>query len=411
VAISKKIIASFFISALLFSGVAFLVYSGFLDIVESRFYHPSVAETLFRETSGDAKILSDHLTGLQNRFSYLLHNPAVRRTFLHEQNADDIYERSMLFGLLLESATGLRSVRFVDFDGKQIHFSTYLADIIESNFGSIRYRNYDADLDSLPFDKVLVLGQEQGKMVFDGAGGRIIFSFPFYDSFDIYRGVALFDVSTRTLTDALATAGKISAIDNLVLCVNPEGIVSGIPGISSDEILKGISSIWKNGYQNIVPFISADVTLLLISVQMDQGIYYGRIVNEAVFVFPLEVKILTLIAIFLTIFLIIFFLFNLKKDPAAVFEDLTSNAGLEGKKAGPHGNETLEELEAVNNPSDRGKGLLAAAAHLASSSVDAIYEQDGIPYINDDVFNIDKTTEEQLNNNFVKLIDSVVNKT
>jgi hypothetical protein len=143
---------------------------------------------------------------------------------------------------------------------------------------------------------------------------------------------------------------------------------------------------------------------------MDQGIYYGRIINEAVFVFPQEIRILTLTAIFLTIFLIIFFLFNLRRDPATILEDSTNDAKLLPKKAVSRRNEMLEELETVNTSQDRGKGLLAAAAHLAPSSVEAIYEQDGIPYINNDVFNIDKNTEEQLNNNFVKLIDSVVNK-
>jgi hypothetical protein len=405
VAVSKKIIISFLLSALLFAGGTFLDYTGYLNIIESRFYHPSVTEMLLRETAGDAKILSDHMAGLQNRFSYLLHNPAVRRSFLSVQSADDIYERSMLFGLLLESVSGLRSVRFVDFDGKQIHFSTNPADIIESDLSLIRYRNYDTDGDSLPFDRVLVSRQEQGKLILDKAGGRIIFSYPFYDSLDVYCGVALFDVSTRTLTDALATAGRASVLEGLALCANPEGIVSGIPGISGEEILARVSSTWKNGYRNIVPFLFADVTLILVSVQMDQGIYYGRIVNEGAFLFPPEVKILTLTAIFLTIFLIIFFLFNLKRHPV---DDYLDDAMSTAKKNGPRESGVLE---AANNTSDRGKGLLAAAAHLASSPVDAIYEQDGIPYINSEVFNVDKNTEEQLNNNFVKLIDSVVNKT
>jgi hypothetical protein len=410
VAVSKKIIASFLLSALLFVGAAFLDYTGFLDIIESRFYHPSVRETLLRETAGDAKILSDHLAGLQNRFSYLLHNPAVRRSFLPTQGTDDIYERSMLFGLLMESVTSLRSVRFVDFDGKQIHFSTYLADIIESDFGSIKYRNYDTDGDSLSFNRVLVRSQEQGKLILDKVGGRIVFSFPFYDSHDVYCGVALFDVSARTLTDALAAAGRASVLEGLILCANPEGIVSGIPGNSSEELLSGISSVWKDGYRSIVPFLFADVTLMLISIQMDQGMYYGRVVNEAVFIFPPEVKILALTAIFLTIFLFIFFLFNLRRHPVPDSSDDTRPSA---KKIGIRRNETPKEIETVRNPPDRGKGLLAAAAHLASSKapVDAIYEQDGIPYINSDVFNVDKNTEEQLNNNFVKLIDSVVNKT
>jgi hypothetical protein len=406
-----KIIVSFLLSALLFAGIGILAYTGYLDAIESRFYSPAVTEALIRETTRDAKILSDHIAMLQNHFFSLLYNPAVRRSFLPEQDANDIYERSMLFGLLQMSVTGLQSVRFIDSDGIRMLFSTYPPDIVRSDSISIKYRNYDDDPVSLSFSDILVKEQEQAKLILDKTGGRIIFSFPFYDSLDIYRGMALFDVSIRTLTEGLVVAGRASTAEPLTLYVIPEGIVSGVPGISSEKILSSISDIWTNGYRSIVPFISADVTLALIAVRMEQGFYYGRIVNEAVFVLSPPVKILTLMAIFLTIFLTIFFLFNLKQG-RPVMRHRDDSPVIGQSTVAVHVPEALEELEAVEDPASHGKGLLAVTMlKAAESATSVIHEQNGIPYVNSNAFNVDKNIEEKLDKKFVKLVESVVNET
>jgi hypothetical protein len=395
---------SFLLSALLFAGIGVLAYTGYLDVIESRFYSPAVTEALIRETARDAKMLGDHIAMLQARFFGLLYNPAVRSSFLPNQDANDIYERSRLFGLLQESVTGLQSVRFVDSDGIRLHFSTYPPDIVSADSVSIKYRNYNEDTTSLSFSEILVREREQAKLILDKVGARMIFSFPFYDSLDIYRGMALFDVSVRALAEGLIVAGRAGATE---LYVIPEGIVSGVPGISSEIILSGISAIWTNGYRSVVPFISADVTLALIAVRIEQGFYYGRIVNEAVFVLPPSIKILTLMAIFLTIFLTIFFLFNLRQSRRQRHPTVSVQSTTAGKKP-----EELEELEAVEDPAGHGKGLLAVTMlKVAESATSVIHEQNGIPYINSDAFNVDKDLEEKLDRNFVKLIESVVTKT
>jgi len=180
--------------------------------------------------------------------------------------------------------------------------------------------------------------------------------------------------------------------------------------------------------------------------------YYGDIANEAA-------EMPMLVAVFLTLFLIIFFCFNLRQDSTGE----TRTPGGDGKKkpvirehsreASPlNGNkkyEKLEELEAVVEesyltefggadmmPEDitgeivqleaigglRGISMLKpftfsqgnpellqeAGSEEDEISANVFYEQDGIHYINSNAFTPDNV--EKLDSNFAKLVESVVNK-
>ena len=364
--VAQKAVLSFALSALLVGGIAALAYTGVLDLIEEHFYNPSVSEALIREASRDARLLGEYLSGLQDRFSLLLSIQAVRRSFLPGQNAQDVYERSRLFGELLESVPSLHSVRFIDSAGSRIHFSTHPADVAHSDLFSITYKGYNEDPTNLPFNEVLTHDRE--RLILDNARGRIIFSFPFHDS-DAYRGVALFTISTRALSEVFAVAGKKGVGENMVLVADPGGFIDVVPGISSEAILPGVTAIWAAGYRSIVPFVTSTSTLALVSVPMDQGLYFGRVVNEAALHFPQPAKNLVVTMIFLTLFLIIFFLLNFKQGSQVETRDDSVDGEAKKSSAGTStADEELEELEVVGETP--GRGLLAAAA-LSNASATA----------------------------------------
>jgi len=104
---------------------------------------------------------------------------------------------------------------------------------------------------------------------------------------------------------------------------------------------------------------------------------------------PVFVKAIAFVAIFSTLFLLIFLLFNLKrrfsrkkKTAAAVPAEVTRHQS----------------------------GLLAVASSVSppdgeTSSHDVIYEKNGVPYINSDLAK--RNNQGTLNSNFVKLVESV----
>jgi hypothetical protein len=106
------------------------------------------------------------------------------------------------------------------------------------------------------------------------------------------------------------------------------------------------------------------------------------------------------VAIFLTLFLIIFFCFNLRRDSA---EEIPEHDA---------------DIEAVQVESVTGLGgslfmfrqpftFSPGNPELLQEATEVVYEQDGIHYINNNVF-ADEKSEEALDLNFSKLVESVV---
>lgn len=171
-------------------------------------------------------------------------------------------------------------------------------------------------------------------------------------------------------------------------------------------------------------FLCAGIAALVLTGIFDPG--------EAVFILPQSVMILTLTAVFLSFFLIIFFCFNLRKDAAEEDGDIpyfnpvefsgfeltiddadgtvhlvedAEPAELEDISAGHGGNFMISQPFAffTGNPE-----LLQGTGNQESGvSGEMIYEEDGIHYVNNDAF---KHRDGELDNNFAKLVESVVNK-
>jgi hypothetical protein len=143
-------------------------------------------------------------------------------------------------------------------------------------------------------------------------------------------------------------------------------------------------------------------------------------------------RILMFVAIFLTLFLIIFFCFNLRQDSAGKTQDCPEHEELEEV-------ETVEETsadfistadftsaEAVQVESVTGQGgsffmfrqpftftpgnpeLLQGAGNVDIMS-EVVFEKNGIHYINNNVFTDDERKDE-FDSNFAKLVESVVDK-
>jgi hypothetical protein len=330
VTVSQKAALGLLISVFLFAGFAVLAYTGLFDLVESRFYNPSITRRLEYDIVQDSKTIQEFLEELQARFEETLREPAIRRSVLPNQSAEDIFERTRIYGTLLESLGGLQSVRFIDSGGQRIHFSTLSRDILNQDRLSVAYRNYHEDSGAPPYEQVAVSAEEKIKYTLDEEGDRIFLSLPFFDTFEVYRGTALFSVSVRAVAERLVSRNRINAGDGVSIVSSPPGIVSGLPGTSKGSILARIAEAWNDGLLGLTPLESAasETTLILISAKTAQGIFAGRLVNENLFVFPQPMRVILLVSIFLTIYLAIFLFFNLRQDTVTVIQNRLKNLQL-----------------------------------------------------------------------------------
>jgi hypothetical protein len=259
-------------------------------------------------------------------FGSTLEEPAIRRSFLYNQTDEDIFERSRIYGMLLETISGLQSVQFVDTNGIRIHYSTSPNDIIIQGTDSTSYRNYTEDTLALGYDMISVPVNGNGKFTMDEQSDRIIYSFPFIDSMDVYRGTAVFSVAIRSLSEKLIAEGRLKVSDGIFVIQSPSGILFGSPGTNKVEIFNNVSRVWNNNIQDRVILDADDsgVKYSLISFKTDKGIFFGRLVNDTLFNISDSMKYILYISMFLTLYLALFFLINLKPHAVTIVQSRLS---------------------------------------------------------------------------------------
>jgi hypothetical protein len=318
-----KPLVALLISILLFAGFIYLVNVELFDYVEAHFYNPSVINSYVKENAVDARIVQSHINNLKSKFYATLTVPAIRSSFLYNQSPNDIFERSKVYGILMESTVGLQSVQFVDSNGIRLHYSSSARDILSQNQNSTAYRNYNENPTSLPYEIVSVEDVNTAKLTMDDQNDRIIFSFPFRDSMDVFHGTALFSVSIRTFAERLIEAGRFKISDNISLINEPSGILLGSPETSKSVIFNRVAEIWKKGIQGYITLDAEDsgAAFSLISTKTDQNLFFGRLVNSSLFSISAPMKFILQVSIFLTFFLTFFLLLNLKPSHVAIVKN------------------------------------------------------------------------------------------
>jgi hypothetical protein len=294
-----------------------------LDYIRTHLYNPSLVNSIVKENEKAAEIVQSHILELQNRFTATLNEPAVQSSFLYNQTAGDIYERSRVFGILAESINGLQAVQFIDSNGVRIHYSTSARDIISQSSNSATYRNYTDDSRALPYDTISVGANENSNYTMDDSHDRIIFSFPFFDSMDVYRGTALFTLSVRALAEKLIAEGSLKPNDDVSVIRIPQGVVFGSPDTSKSVILEKVSSVWNAGLQEYITLDAQDagVKYALISTKTGNGLFFGRLINDSIFSIPDSMKIILQLSMFLTLFLTLYFIINFKPHPVTLVQN------------------------------------------------------------------------------------------
>ena len=107
------------------------------------------------------------------------------------------------------------------------------------------------------------------------------------------------------------------------------------------------------------------------------------------------ITIVLLASLFFTVFLTIFFLFNLRQDQATLAEDGSLHTALIAAQI----------AEAVSENTSR-PSLLMKAATLTGTGI--IKEREGIHYINEDALTTESESSGTFNREFKDLVDSVI---
>jgi len=320
--VSQKVSVSLLISVLLFAAFSVIAFTGLFDLIEARFYNPSITKQALQEITTDANLVDGYIKEVQGRFSDLLKEPSVQRSFLPNQSAEDIFERSKAAGLLLEATGGLQWIRFIDVGGKRIHYSTLREDILRQDATSLAYRNYGDNPQDPPFDLINIPDKSPPRILGDGNQERLLFCFPFYDSFSVYRGTAVFSLSIRSITERMIREGRLRIGEEVTLIPEPLGFVTGLPRSGKAALTTAIGSSWKEGILGPVPLSSDNGSrFALLSVKTESALLVGRLLDDRLFVFPFAMKLILLASFFITSFLLVFLFFNLQQDTTTIVRE------------------------------------------------------------------------------------------
>jgi len=317
---SLKISLSLLISVVLCSAFTFFAFSGLFSFLESTFYNPRVKQEYQSRVEGlQSRVDRYHRSNLQ-RFEERLKPAYIAESFLPEMPADAIGERARDLARLQEQLPGLIMFRLVDQNGEQLHFSTLDTDVRTRTEQSITYFLVDSLED--PIEEAWMLGAgESAAVSLDGDAQRFVYSLPVSDADSgSFKGTALFYVAVDDLYDFLIrspeyTYGKFVPVGDL-------GLLFDFPAEKMELIREEVVAAWSSRESASEPLqlgvsLEGDGYLLFSADETEYG-RAGVLVGSSNFELQLSMKIILLASVYLTVFLVIFLIFNLRQDPLVV---------------------------------------------------------------------------------------------
>lgn len=355
----QKTALSLLISIVLFAAFVVAAFTGLFSVIDARFYEPEKISQVQKHLDTIAQNYDEYIETLELRFgkgenSFL--KQECSKYFLEDSPSGDyVTQRRFLQGDLFDQTPGLLGMRLIDKDGIRIHFSTFSFDKLDHPDNLLYYKNYtdvrtENNGEEIKYERISSSDSYGSsgtvcKTLFDGKNNRIVFSFPYYDSVNAYRGTFVFYVNANDFNGFLRTKKIISfgesgtVISNLYLDDKKDveiksGFVFGIPSVGKsifeNEILnrweKGITAPEKIVYsegskdteksdeRSLIKKIEKDKYWVLVSSTKTAFGYIGGIYPDEMLAMPDSVKILLLICIFVTLFLIVFLIVNAKQD-------------------------------------------------------------------------------------------------
>ncbi len=370
---SRKIALSLLCTVFVFAVFSVIAILGIFPVIETRYYEPAKVNGIRTQLDDIADTYKNYITSLLNKFgrsedSYTK-NPLID-TYLESSPSDEnVRKRTKLTGELFESVPGLMGIRLVDKNGRYIHFSTYKSDIFRKNAQLISYKDYTAAIvdttgdAEIPYNQVaapdsLTTNKKDFGLEYDPKGNRVIFSFPVYDTYSVYRGSLLFYVDSSDFNRVLIASHKISlnnigtlvssnetkVLDNSQKVHYVSGYVFGLPKVGKESLSKFVISKWIQGYSgpNKVILESPKVTekshdsgkileikqsdnnfssndsLIFISSNRKDFAFISGLYQTSEFLLPTGTRVLLLICLFITLFIILFLIFSAKHDPDVI---------------------------------------------------------------------------------------------
>lgn len=315
-----KILLSLFISiAVFFSFIMFYVTG--LPKIEANYYQPSIVKSVKGSLIKIEKALEAWTYENEQIFKDFTNEAVVKRSVNQNQTDSDIKFRESLSSDLLLSVSGLKGIRIIESVNQRIHFSSFSSDLISKSDTLVSYAKYGKRTDEAPYELIECKQGSPLKVNVDTANNSFLFSLPFLDDYDVYRGTIVFYVSAKAFSRYLI-AEKVLTISEDINLITDEtfsfvGILTGLPYSNSVSLKNSIIKEWKSGNTRLCQI--SDNTenrksfWILITHKTRNG-YAGQLCEKNLLILPIFARYFLIIIATISSFLIAFLLLNIKQD-------------------------------------------------------------------------------------------------
>ncbi len=314
----QKVSVSLLIAIIGFSAFSFFAFSGLFDVIEASFYSPRVLAHYRTDLENAQRELAEFRDHSLERFSAIVEQEEIRTLYQPNQTRGDIEARAGIFRRIEDDRSGFVAAIFLNRDGTQIHFSTREDDYTESD-GIRTYQPLEAIEDGERWSDLALTEPDELDMVLDSETSSFVFRLPVMDENGIWRGTGLFIFSPRSYANRLIRAG-ITDSDRAIELVSTDGIVLNVPREGREELREAIADTWEEAAGEALIRLSGDRELVIPVVERSD-LRIGYVVPSNELTLSNELQAIVLAGTFLTLFLIVFLLLNIRQDTTVVLSE------------------------------------------------------------------------------------------
>ena len=346
---SYKVYFSLFVTFLIFGFCSLAGLAGGFDYLENNVLKGRYVKNLNTKLTKVANIYDEYIDNISLELASYVLEPSIK-TFVSRSPTDaDMVERQNKTFSLFEKLQGLDGIRIVDKNGTDVHYSTFQEDIFLETDDLISFRDYSEETEHISIADIALSDTGNSvqtlnamltlkKIYFDSINNRLIFSFPYFDTYQAFRGSAIFYIPAEDFFYKLHSENIVNTSSNLDIINSKNsrlsnemggvtGFVLGAPSIGKVLFEEEIIRQWSRSNYNFVPLVHAENkndTYILLSSKASRYCTIGLITLESDFLLDEREKILLLAIFFISIFLFTFMLVNLKTDDMTVIRSTVS---------------------------------------------------------------------------------------
>ena len=321
---AQKAALSLLITVVVFSAFSVFAFSGLFNIIETRFYNQRVTDSLYGELQTARKEVDRFNTQYITRFESILRQEHIQRSYLPNLSVEDIERRENLFQFLKEELPGFLYVRFIDTEGN-IHYSTLGEDIKERNEFRIVYRRLEEAVGETEVDNLTFEEGDSNKLMLRQDENTLVYAFPFYDTLSIFKGTALFYVSSKSVRNHLLKQGVLQTGQDFSIIESSGFIlrfdISGNQTLQQQIITQWSTSSGNVGRKTLVESAGGESYALLSIQSKNYDYFLGMIVPESLFTLNDYLKVILMASLFVTLFLLLFLTLSFRQDRVLVLSE------------------------------------------------------------------------------------------